>query len=251
MNVHFTNVNLTKNMYDEISCEDNNENSIIYFQQQLSSYISFINKLKELDLKTIRNQELYNLFTKKSYIEFVNDDYLKMFSKKNEYIYDHIQCIGIKNINENISQPVFFIAAFKNNIMVRDRHLFDKKDVERLIFYKDIILCDKEGNEDIEFDNLPLVKIHKYHINNELHGFLENDEFYKLRLDYVRNNLSKSYLLGELEWYIATLQQQIEILMSMLSLYNNGNDLSFIKTWYDNSKEKNLLLALQKDKRII
>ena len=269
MNIDKFSITLTEETYAYIHSKSEQE-ILEIFKNNLNEYLNTINTLVNQDLKTLSDEEFYNLLCKVYSIVLTEEDYLKILSKKNNKKYNRFTEIGTymtftdtateghgRDFSwwEQLYQVRYTIAVSEDTNLEYNITL-KKEDIKKMIDDKSIVITAIKStplhnklkiNE--EFEQFPLTQLNDTysHIYGKKSGPIYKDDNFPIVISMLRRKFTKKRILRDMKRYIQELQDEID----MITLYSH-QDYFYDKTsklckeWYNQSEEKEKISILKR-----
>lgn len=269
MNIDKKSITLTEDTYAYMY-RVSNKKIFETFRDTLKKYINTINDLVNQDLKTLTDEEFYDLLCKVYSISLTEEDYLKILSKRNNKKYNRFTEIGtFMTFTDTATEwhgrdfswwiqlyQVGYIVAVSEDTKIEYDSVLGKKDIKKMVEDKTIVIVGRKTrpinnklniNETIE--EIPSIELNCTYseIYGRLNGLIYKDDNFSIIISMLRRKFTKKRILKDMKDYIEELQDEMTIVLSPSQHSYTYNEVSKLcNEWYDKSEEKHKLNVLQR-----
>lgn len=237
------------------------EQSAAAFKAELLKHLDKLKKFVDVDIDELSNEEFFKLLVSIYSIRLDMKDYLKLFSKKYNKQYNRVTKIPtnmtlIDRATEGHGRSfdwwdqlyqVEYDAAISNDTDFDYNKVYSKKEIEKLVSDKTIILLKQENSpiqkKDVDFNEESFqyfpIDFDITESGDIMSGFILDN--YDLYIDMLRENITQRKILMDIRDYIVYLNSEILAVTSCSGpILNESDEISTLcKKWYDSSNTKN------------
>lgn len=268
MNITNLNISGFENIYDYLY-RINNDEIIERFKIIVNEYFNIINKLLEVDIDDLSDEDFYKLLTKFYDINLDSDDYLEILSQYNDkkYVnygiiptnmtfYDIVSEGHGKNFSwwEEELQACYHVA-YSDNFKIDMDRLYTKDEIKELVSNKEIVILKEEDipltyNDNFTYDKyefIPSLNIDISYYSNNMSQFLINN--FNLFGKILRKNFTNKKILSDIKKSMYVFKKEIEEVILYLKsdkLINSQVGIA-CENWFDSYLNTNQYKMIMKN----
>lgn len=241
------------------------------FRKILKDYIDIIDNLVNQDFKKLSDEEFYDLLCKVYDISLMEDDYLKIISKRNGKKYNKFSEIGTFMGFTDVAREghgrdfswwkqlyqIRYAIAVAEDTEIEFNSAFLKEDIKKMIENKSIVIIErllKPVSSDFEVretvEEMPLMNLNYQYFkvySGRMGGSIIKDENFSIVVSMLRKKFTKKRILKDMRDYVEELQNGIEtVLYDFEKCFNRNEALRLFNDWYIKSGEAEKLSILRK-----
>ncbi len=267
MTAELNRVSLIEDTYAYVSRKSDSENAE-EFKKQVISHISKIKNVIDADIENLSDEDFLKLLASVYSIYLDIDDYLELFSRKYNKKYTCvIEIPTTMTFTDSATEghgksfdwweqlyQVVLVAAISDDMDFDHNKVYSKKEIEKLVLEKTIILLEQKNKPmEEENENFRKEPFQYFPIDfdftengNIISGFILDN--YDLYIEMLRKKFTKRKILIDMQDYICDLREEIDGLIQY-SRFDDGmySEISKLcKEWYETSGTKSDFKLLQK-----
>lgn len=239
------------------------KNNVFEYVQKMLYYIPF------LDFQKVSDKDFYKMLNSLYSIYFTDSDRLNILTQKNKKEYVSFLEIRTFMTFKNIATEkcgrhdfnwweqlyqVYYTVAVTKNALIEEETTLTKKEIERLLNSKDIMIVayktepiEEELSYQEGLEEFPITNLNFERFLDDLEPKNEDAEIKHIITRMLRQKFTKKRILHDLKKYLESLEEQIESVLSFSEDELCGGKIQLTcKSYFDNSEEKKILESVRK-----